>query len=48
MPFGDYLEQQKQFIGHVVISSEGGRFAMVSLLQEASTGALAAVSPVVR
>ena len=48
MPFGDYLEQQQQFIGHVVISSEGGRFAMVSLLQEASTGALAAVSPVVR
>ena len=46
--FGDYLEQQQQFIGHVVISSEGGRFAMVSLLQEAPTGALAAVSPVGR
>ena len=45
--FGDYLEQQQQFIGHVVISSEGGRFAMVSLLQDAVTGALAAVSPVV-
>ena len=44
--FGNYLGQQ--FTGHVVISSEGGRFAMVSLLLDRATGALATISPVVR
>ena len=44
--FGGYFEQQ--FTGHVVISSEGGGFAMVSLLQNMATGALTTVSPVVR
>ena len=47
--FSGYLNRQTQFTGHMVItSSDGGRFAVVGLLQDTATGALAAVSSVVR
>ena len=44
--FSDYVGQQ--FTGHVVVSSADGKFAMVSLLLDRATGALATISPVVR
>ena len=46
--FDAALGQRQQFTGHTVITSSSGRFAVVSLLQDTATGALAAVSPVVR
>ena len=47
--FSGYLNRQTRFTGHTVITSSGGEgFAVAGLLQDTATGALAAVSSVVR
>ena len=48
-PFFDgWLGRQQQFTGHVVIVTEGEQFALMSLLQNTETVAIAAVIPALR
>ncbi len=46
--FSAYFRRRTEFTGHVVVSSEGERFAVMSLLHNNETGAMVFVKPAVR
>ena len=47
--FPDALDPQSEFVGHAIIrSTEDGQFAVVSILQDIRTGAVALVTPGIR